>query len=66
MANYRALILNSDNSIFSEETLSAEDDESAIAEARKLVHQHNIELWEGSRMVALLTKGGTITNREDI
>jgi hypothetical protein len=56
MPNYRAYLLNPDNSIKRVEIILGEDDETAVGEAKKLAGGHDIELWHRSRKVATVTK----------
>jgi hypothetical protein len=54
MPDYRAYVLNSDNSFKTVTTFRCEDDDTAIAEATKLLDGRDIELWDKGRKVATL------------
>jgi hypothetical protein len=52
MKTYRLVPVDSDGPLHLEsQTISALSDNDAVAKARELVQKHNIELWEGERLV---------------
>lgn len=53
-APYRAFFLDEKNHIRSARVLEATDDEGAKAEAAKYVDGLDIEIWQGTRVVARL------------
>lgn len=54
MPDYRAYVLNPDNSFKSVRTFNCDDDDAAIAEATKHLAGEDIELWDQGRKVATL------------
>lgn len=54
--DYRAYLIGPDGHIVGYEPISCDTDEQAIAAARRLVGAHDIESWEGVRMVSKLKK----------
>lgn len=52
MHAYRAYLIGSDGVIFSRVELGCEDEETAIARAKKLVDGHDVEVWDGARKIA--------------
>ncbi len=54
MPDYRAYVLNADNSFRTVKTFCCEDDDSAIEEVTKQLNGNDIELWEQARKVATL------------
>ncbi len=54
MPDYRAYVLNADNSFKTVRTFCCDDDDAAIAEATKQLDGHDIELWDQARKVATL------------
>ncbi len=57
MPDYRAYVLNPDNTFRTVKTFSCDDDDKAIAEATKLLDGQDIELWDQGRKVATLLDG---------
>ena len=57
---YRAYILSSDGHIQSFEPIVCADDEAAITAAERLVDGHDVELWQGARIVKILLSGPKI------
>jgi hypothetical protein len=55
-ADYRAYIIGSDGRIKSFETFVCKDDDDAVAAAERLVDGHDIEVWNGARLVFRLPK----------
>jgi hypothetical protein len=49
---YRAYLLDSDDHIMRGVDLVCEDDEAATTEAKQLADGHDVELWQGARLVA--------------
>lgn len=56
-AFYRFMHLNSDGHVFMRDDLELPDDITAVEEATKRATKNPIEIWEGSRRVALVQKG---------
>jgi hypothetical protein len=52
MATYRADLINVDGSIFRAIDLGCPSDDVAKEHAQSLVEGHDVELWQGSRLVA--------------
>jgi hypothetical protein len=52
MRIYRAYILGGKGNILHRVDLDCHDDEAAKKQAKTLVDGHDVELWDGSRMVA--------------
>jgi hypothetical protein len=51
---YRAFIVGSDGHFTGSELLICADDAEAIAKAKRLVINHDVELWSGARLVIRL------------
>jgi hypothetical protein len=51
---YRAFIVGSDGHFAGFEPLICADDAEAIAKAKRLVVDHDVELWSGDRLVTRL------------
>lgn len=56
MPDYRAYILNRDGHIESYEPMVCANDKAAIFAAKRLVADHDVELWQGARKVTTLTR----------
>jgi hypothetical protein len=56
MAEYRAYIVGDDEHFIGFEPLICADDGEAIELAKRLVDGHDIELWNGDRLVTRLNK----------
>lgn len=54
MIEYRAFIVGSDGHFAGFEPLICADDAEAIAKAKRLVVDHDVELWSGDRLVTRL------------
>jgi len=54
MPNYRAYIIGRDGHFQSGVNLHCEDDATAVESAKQLVDGHDVELWQGDRMVTKL------------
>jgi hypothetical protein len=52
MPEYRAYIIGQDGHFQSSINLECADDAEASEAARKLLGSHDVELWQGGRMVA--------------
>jgi hypothetical protein len=59
MAEYRAYTVGNDGHFIGFEPLICRDDGEAVAKARGMVDGHDIELWNGSRLVARLSHAPT-------
>ena len=57
MPDYRAYVLNPDNSFKTVKEFNCDDDNAAIAEANKLLGSQDIELWDQGRKVLTLLAG---------
>lgn len=63
MRDYRAYILGIDGHHFirAKEFLSDyRDDAAALKAAKQLIDKHDIEVWDGARLVARLSPGGEV------
>ena len=58
MADYRLYGLDGVNKVSSGEWFDAEDDETAIEVAKKMMDGHDCELWRGRRFVARIKHDG--------
>ena len=60
MPDYRAYPITRDNHIEQPAiVISADNDDEAIEQALPLVNGHDVELWEGARLVTRLKSGAT-------
>lgn len=59
MANYRIYFLDETGHIFEGQNCEAEDDLSALNKATAFSEKHSVEVWQASRCVAKIAKGGT-------
>jgi hypothetical protein len=55
MAEYRAYVVGHDGHFIRFEGFTSHDDGEAIAEAKRLVDGHDVELWSGERFVKRLS-----------
>ncbi len=55
MIEYRAYIVGDDGHFLGYEPLICADDSEAITKARCLVRDHDVELWNGTRLVVRLS-----------
>ena len=52
MGSYRLIAVDFDGPLLLEpQTFTAVSDDDAVAKARNLLRDHNIELWDGERLV---------------
>jgi hypothetical protein len=51
MAEYRAYIVGDDDHYLGFEEMVCRDDGEAVARAKRLVDDHDIEVWSGDRLV---------------
>ena len=56
MGTYRLYCLDGAGKVASAEWIDAEDDETAIEAAKKMIDGHKYELWANSRMVIRLER----------
>ncbi len=54
MSDYRAFIVGDDDHFIGFEPMICSDDSEAISKARRMVDGHDIELWNGDRLVIRL------------
>ena len=54
VAEYRAYVVGHDGHFIRFESLICADDDEAIAQAKRLVADHDVELWSGKRFVIRL------------
>ena len=54
VAEYRAYVVGHDGHFLRFEALICADDAEAIAKAKRLVDDHDVELWSGERFVTRL------------
>jgi hypothetical protein len=58
MPEYRAYVVGLDGHFTDFEGMICEDDAKAIEKARRLVDGHDVELWNGARLVIRLNAAG--------
>jgi hypothetical protein len=51
---YRAYLVGEDGHFFNFEEMVCDDDAAALERARQLVDGHDVELWNGARLVVIL------------
>ena len=51
MAEYRAYIVGDDDQFLGFEEMVCRDDGEAVAKAKRLLDDHDIEVWSGDRFV---------------
>jgi hypothetical protein len=56
MPNYRAYLVGSDSRFIKAIDLDCTDDETAIEAAKKLVDDHDVELWQRDRRIGRFSK----------
>jgi hypothetical protein len=56
---YRVYALGEDGHIKGRTEIDCPDDDAALERAKNLVDGHAVELWEGSRCIALIDKDGS-------
>jgi len=61
MPQYRAFLMNNHHTVGPPYELTCDDDEYAIAQARALVRDRDIELWQLDRLVIRLPRRTTLT-----
>jgi hypothetical protein len=54
MAEYRAYIVGDDDHFLGFQEMVCRDDGEAVANAKRLLDDHDIEVWSGDRFVILL------------
>ena len=54
MAEYRAYIVGDDDHFLGFEEMVCRDDGEAVAKAKRLLDDHDIEVWSGDRLVIRL------------
>ena len=54
MAEYRAYIVGDDDQFLGFEEMVCRDDGEAVAKAKRLLDDHDIEVWSGDRLVIRL------------
>jgi len=64
MPEYRAYIIDHDGHIKSFEPLVCADDVAAIANAKRLVDGHDVEVWQGARKVTTLAHKSDTSSRQ--
>ena len=67
MREYRSYFIGIDGHRFiriADFSTSHSDDTAALAAAKRLLHQHEIELWDRSRLVARLVPDGEIVSSQ--
>lgn len=60
MNTFRAFVLDENNRIVRSEILAASSDDEALQAARAFADESDLEIWQGSRRIALMLKGGEI------
>jgi hypothetical protein len=58
---FRAFILDANNRIVRAEILAVTSDDEAVATALALAAENGLEVWQGSRRIAMIDKDGAIT-----
>jgi hypothetical protein len=58
MAHYRIYFLDETGHVFEGQNCEAVDDLSALERATALSEKHSVEVWEASRCIAKIAKGG--------
>jgi len=56
MQEYNAYFIGADGHFIRRVELNCTDDEAAKAEAKKLADGHDIELWQGARIIGTFTR----------
>jgi hypothetical protein len=56
MTEYRAYTVGLEGRLVHYETLDCPNDAEAIVEAQRLLRQHDMEIWNGERLVARLER----------
>jgi hypothetical protein len=56
MAEYRAYVVGNDGNFLSFEGFVCRDDGEALANARRLLDGHDVDLWSGERFVTRLSE----------
>ena len=64
MPEYRAYLIDHDGHIKSFEPLVCADDVAAITTAKRLVDGHDVEVWQGARIVTRLAHKADPNNVE--
>jgi hypothetical protein len=57
MPNYRAYLLDDDGHVMSALNLSRLDDDAAADTAKQWANDHDVELWQFDRLVAVFKSG---------
>ena len=65
MPEYRAYIVGADGHFVGFEPLICRDDAEAVTKARRLLDEHDIELWNRERFVVKLEAGKPETSHSD-
>jgi hypothetical protein len=52
MSHYRVYIIGSDGRFQSTVSLDCADDDAAMQQAKQLVDDHDVELWQSARKIA--------------
>ena len=56
MTGYRLYCLDGANKVASAEWIDADDDEAAIEVAKRMMDRQDLEVWQGTRLVARLPR----------
>ena len=54
MPEYRIYTIGGDGHVWSAEDIEYRDDQEAIQKAHRIIHGHDVELWERGRFIARL------------
>ena len=54
MPEYRIYTIADDGRVWSAEDIEYRNDQDAIQKARRIIHGHDVELWERGRFIARL------------
>ncbi len=57
MPDYRAYFLGDDGHVMSAVNLSCSDDDAAADTAKQFADDHDVELWQFDRLIALFKSG---------
>jgi hypothetical protein len=61
VTGYRVYTLGEDGHIVRRADIDCPHDEAAVERAQNLADGHAVELWEGTRLIALINKDGSST-----
>jgi hypothetical protein len=65
MAEYHLYNIDGNNRVVGRHTCDAPDDLTALHKAREFLGDYEVEAWQGTRLVARVTKDGTASRPPD-